>query len=165
MPVVQTGYMSVADFRLRTVMPQGDVDLLEIQEPDFLQTMLNEQSAYLDARLRKRYQVPFTVAPIPVIVFAWLTALVTPLAYAKRGWNPTAEQDRASILDAVDTAKEEIKEAANSVDGLFDLPLVIAGMASSAITSGGPLGSSSASPYQWTDRQYSRGSFEDSNND
>ena len=161
MPVVQTGYMSVADFRLRTVMPQGDVDQLEVIEPDFLQTMLNEQSAYLDARLRKRYAVPFTVTPLPAMVFAWLTALVTPLAYAKRGWNPSAEQDRVSIMDAVDTAKDEIKEAADSVDGLFDLPLIMAGAATSAITSGGPLGSSSASPYRWTDDQFTRGNDED----
>ena len=64
-------------------------------------------------------------------------------------------------MDAVDTAKDEIKEAADSVDGLFDLPLIMAGAATSAITSGGPMGSSSASPYRWTDDQFTRGNDED----
>lgn len=91
------------------------------------------------------YQSP---TPVPEIVLTWLTAMVTYDAYRKRGMNP---QDPAGelIVKEYDAAIADLRDAANSKDGLFDLPTNED--ADSAVTTGGPLGSSQQSPYVWTD--------------
>lgn len=159
MGVAVTGYMSVAEFRVRTLMPQAAVDQLESREPDFLQTTLNDRSDWINARLRKQYAVPFA-APYPPVVLGWLSSLVTPLAYGKLGWQPSSESDKASILDPATEAKAEIKEAADSKDGLFDLPLR-ADTTVSGVSRGGPLGYSETSPYAAFDIQRVDASGED----
>jgi hypothetical protein len=139
----------VVDFRVRTVMPDEDVDELWTQRQGFLEAALRGALADIYARLRKRYKVPFN--PKPEIVVAWQTKLVTPEAYRARGYNPSdtslegAEKDRERVY-------EQIKEAADSKDGLFDLPLDDAADAT-AIGKGGPLSYSEAGPYEWTDVQ------------
>lgn len=143
-------YLDVAGFRVRTEMPDEDVELVEARYPGFLLARLEEETSWINGRLMKRYAVPFK-APVPAIVLGWLTKLVTPSVYRKRGWNATSEQDQ-QILDAEKTAREEIKEAANSNDGLFELPLRDRPDVS-AVSAGGPLAYSEASPYTWTDRQ------------
>jgi hypothetical protein len=96
--------------------------------------------------------------PIPQIVLAWLTALVTLRAYRKRGVNPQDPQIDLVVKEA-DRARDEIKEAADSKDGLFDLPVNEDG--DSAITTAGPLGTSDTSPYSWQDRQAQMGYAQD----
>lgn len=159
MAVDVTGYLSVAEFRVRTLMPQSSVDELEVREPDFLQTRLNDWSAWMNARLRKRYAVPFAT-PYPVAVLHWLTALVTLDAYGKLGWQPSSESDSASIITPAGEAKTEIKEAADSKEGLFDLPLR-ANTTAEGISKGGPLSYSETSPYRWADLQAETGREED----
>lgn len=151
MSVAQDGYMSVADFRVRTVMPQASVDALESREPDFLQTTLNDWSAWINARLAKRYAVPFGDPP-PTVVVVWLTQIVTFAAYAKLGWQPSSEQDRTAIVDPATQAKADVKEAADAKDGLFDLPLR-SDTTTSGVAVGGPLAYAEASPYRWADLQ------------
>lgn len=96
--------------------------------------------------------------PVPGTMLRWLTILVTFDAYQKRGANP---QDPALtwIKDAWDETKAEIREAADSKDGLFDLPA--SEDVDSAITTGGPLGYSETSPYVWTDAEERAGRAED----
>jgi len=99
--------------------------------------------------------------PVPRICFVWLTRMVTPEMYWKRGVNP---QDPA-IAEAEklrDLAYEQIKEAADSKDGLYDLPIAD-NETTSAIAQGGPLGYSETSPYVWTDLEACRGTLEDAN--
>lgn len=153
-------YQTVIDFRDRTIMPGEDVDELESRYPKFLSNRLDIWSAWLDARLRKRYATPFD-APAPLIVIGWLTALVTLDAYARRGFNPSGEADQASIIAPADRALVEVKEAADSKEGLFDLPLR-QDVPGSGIVNGGPLGYSEISPYVWADLQARSGRREDS---
>lgn len=143
------GYLTVAEFKVRTVMPQADVDTLEVSEPGFLQQTLDDWSEEIDSRLAKRYAVPFKT-PAPRVVKRWLVSIVSPIAYDKRGWNP--QQDQAAIREDAKTAKEEIKEAAEAEKGLFELPL-IAGSEQSGVVRGGPFGYSEISPYVWADIQ------------
>jgi hypothetical protein len=139
----------VIDFRSRSIMPERDVDDLWRRRRGLLEALLQGALADITARLRKRYATPFD--PRPDVVVNWQIKIVTPEAYRARGYNPQdptmeqAEKDR-------DRSYEQIKEAADSVDGLYDLPLK-EDVDVSGITKGGPLGYSEASPYAWTDAQ------------
>jgi hypothetical protein len=105
--------------------------------------------------LDNAYQAP---SPVPEIILDWITILVTVDAYAKRGVNPSDPQieqlreDYARVLD-------EIKEAADSKDGLLDIP--VNEDADSAVTTGGPLGYSETSPYVWADQERAAAAGED----
>jgi hypothetical protein len=140
-------------------MPQQQVNSLEIDEPGFLSAAIAQVSDWIDARLRKQYAVPFE-RPVPPVVLGWVTAMVTLQAYGKCGWNPGSKSDEESIIGAAKDAREEVKEAADSKDGLFDLPLRAGG--DSAVTKGGPLGYSETSPYVWATHQSRTGREEDS---
>lgn len=142
--------LSVSGFKARSIMPSADVDALETQEPGFLDAQLSMVTDRINSQLRKRYAVPFE-SPVPEIFLGWLTAIVTPLAYRKRGWNPSDEQSQAIEQDRKD-ALAEVQLAADSEIGLFDLPLRET-TGESGISRGGPLGYSEASPYDWTDVQ------------
>lgn len=142
---------TVEDFRTRTVMPSGDVDELEARDPGFLAARLVRELSWIHSVLKKRYAVPFA-EPIPEIVLGWLTDLVTHAAYQRRGYNPGSAQD-GEFKEAAERARAEIKEAADSDKGLFDLPLREDGPSASGISKGGPLGYAEQSPYTWTDRQ------------
>lgn len=143
-------YLDVDGFRLRTAMPLEDVDDLEQRFPGFLAARLAVASSEITSRLRKRYSAPFA-APVPEVVLGWLVALVTPVAYLRRGVNPADEQF-ASIVEEAKLAREQMKEAADAEEGLFDLPLR-ADTTTSGISQGGPMVYSEASPYEWTDVQ------------
>lgn len=143
-------YLTVAQFRLRTTMPQSDVDALEVSDPGFLDAQLTSWSSRIDAQLSKRYAAPFA-SPVPEIVLEWLTRCVTVRAYLKRGVNPSDEQF-AAIKEDAEAALKEVEAAANSQTGLYDLPLR-SDTTASGITKGGPLAYSEQSPYVWADYQ------------
>lgn len=143
-------YLTEDEFKERTIMPGEDLDVIKSLAPTWLARALEDFSSEIDARLRKRYKVPFT-APAPAIVKRWLHVLVTPQAYRKRGVNPSDTQITSVDADAAN-ALAEIKEAADCVAGLFDLPLLDTADGS-AIVKAGPLGYSEASPYTWMDVQ------------
>lgn len=144
-------FLDLAAFKLRTVMPSADVDAIELIDPGYLDKRLTGWSGRIEARLRKRYAIPLE-APYPETILEWLTDIVTLEGYLKRGWNPSSAQD-ALIEKASDTAKAELKEAADSEKGLFDLPLREDLPGTSGVAFGGPLGYSEADPYQWMDVQ------------
>ena len=56
------------------------------------------------------------------------------------------------ILAEAERAREQMKEAADSEIGLYDLPL-LNDVTTDGISKGGPLGYSEQSPYSWTDEQ------------
>lgn len=146
-----TAAITVAEFAARTVMPSEDVDRLETQYAGFLDAQIASAQAWIDARLSKRYAIPFA-SPVPEVYLGWIVALVTLQAYQRRGWNPTSAENTL-VIEAVKQAKDEIKEAADSATGLYELPLRQDRPGVSGVTYGGPLGYSEASPWDWTDRQ------------
>ncbi len=128
-------------------MPPDDFDAID---PAFVESRLAIGTSEINGRLRKRYMAPFA-SPVPEAVLGWLTAIVTPELYFRRGWDPASEQG-AAIIDAAKRAREEIKEAADSKEGLWDLPLR-EDTTDEGISKGGPLAYSEASPYEWLDVQ------------
>jgi hypothetical protein len=96
--------------------------------------------------------------PVPEIVLGWLTSLVTFDMYSRRGINP-ADPTYDMLTKDLERVEADVKEAADSKDGLFDLPT--SEDQDSAVTTGGPLACSDASPYAWQTRQARRGRRQD----
>lgn len=150
-------YLTASEFETLSVMP---AEFIAELPAGWLDANLEVWSDWINGRLRKRYAAPFA-APVPGIVKLWLARIVTFEAYKRRGWDPTDEQAQQISEDNA-TARDEIKEAANAVDGLFDLPLR-QDTTASGISKGGPLSYSEASPYVAFDRQGDVARNEDSN--
>lgn len=163
-PIVSTAtpYYALADFVNRTVMPASDVAIVETATPGKTAYLIAGWQAWIDSRLRKRYAVPFNQngAQCPEIVLGWLTKLVTPDVYRARGVNPGQDDQVARLDDMAAEAKAEIKEAADSKEGLFDLP-TLDGVNGSAVSQGSPLASTQTSPYAWQQYQRADGLYDD----
>lgn len=153
-------YIDLARFRLLSVMPGEDIDALETRNPGWIDAQAELVSRGLDARLNKRYATPF-LAPYPAAVEDWITRILTKRAYVKRGVDPSDQQFVDVAADA-QLALDEIKEAADATNGLFELPLR-ADLTANGITRGGPFGRSEQSPYAWTTEQARIGRDEDRN--
>lgn len=153
-------YLTLAQFRARTIMPGTDVDAVEASAPGFILSKLTAKSRWIDARLSKRYAVPFA-SPFPDAVCDWLARIVTLSAYLRRGVDPNDEQFVALKEDA-ERAEAEIAEAATAETGLYELPLINTTSAN-GVTRGGTSVYSEASPYVWQDVQRERGRNEDRN--
>jgi hypothetical protein len=155
---VANPFLNLAGFKQRSTMPSTAIDTLERLEPGWLDLRLDGNASWIFARLRKRYAVTWAVNP-PLVIISWLVAITTLDAYLKRGFDPTSEQD-LQIQKMGESARAEVLEAADSVTGLFDLPLLEGG-ADSAINQGGPFAYSEQSPYTWADVQAEAGRSED----
>jgi hypothetical protein len=153
-------YLTLAEFQALSVIPSEFVSAIETLSPGWTLAQLTLESARIDARLSKRYGVPFQL-PAPICVQGWLAKIVTLSAYLRRGFDPTDRQGASYIADR-DGALAEIKEAADAVDGLFDLPLR-ADLTTSGVTRGSPKAYSEQSPYVFTDGQSRVGRQEDDN--
>jgi len=144
-------YCTIAQLKMLGSMPAEDIDALETLYPGVVAANLVSVSGQMDARLSKRYAAPF-VDPFPQALVSICARLTAYRLWMKRGFNPNGAMDQAIQQDAKD-ADEWLKEAANSKDGLIDLPVRQDSTASSAVSVGGPLGYSETSPYVWMDRQ------------
>lgn len=153
-------YLDKDAFADRTIMPSEYVEALDTVAPGWVDLQLEEWSAWIDSRLRKRYAVPFQ-EPYPAAVTAWLTRLVTVRCFLKRGVDATDEQYVTIEQDAKE-ARDEILEAANGDGGLFDLPLR-GNTTATGVSKGGPLGYSERSPYVAGDVKRYVGRNEDRN--
>jgi hypothetical protein len=98
--------------------------------------------------------------PVPRIVLRWLVVMTTWDTYDRRGVGGSQDPKVARAEKAYDEAKAECKEAADSVDGLFDLPT--SEDADSAQTTGDPLHYTQHSPYTSARIERELGSIEDS---
>ncbi len=147
-----TPYLDLEAFKGATLAPASYADEVEALEPGWLLAKLTWWSAWINARLAKRYATPFALAPnTPETVTGWLEQLVTWELYLKRGIDATAQQlERVEARH--DSAKKEVTEAADSEKGLFELPLR-SDSTVTGVSRGGPLGYSEASPYTWSVRQ------------
>lgn len=143
-----TAYLDVPGFTQRTTMPSSDVALVDSVQPGYIAARIAYWQEKLDARLRKRYAVPFA-APVPEVVLGWLADLITPDIWTKRGVDSSDPMIQRADK-ARDTSWGEVLEAANSETGLYDLPLR-EDLQTSGITAGGPLGQSQVSCYDWVD--------------
>lgn len=88
--------------------------------------------------------------PVPDTILQWLTALVTEDVSIRHGINPNDPLSQR-ISERATLARQQIEQAANSKDGLWDLPA--SEDVGSAIDTGGPRSHSEASPYDWAYRQ------------
>lgn len=98
--------------------------------------------------------------PVPRIVLRWIAAKVTPFLWERRGTNPGNDAQIATAAARAAKADEQIQQAANSKDGLFDLPLN-ADIGGSGITQGSPLAYTETSPYVWQRIQRCAGQQDD----
>ena len=150
----------VQDFSIRSSMPSGDVLALDIKYPGYLDSQIAvARNAYIYGRLRMRYNIPALQLLLnnnqePEIIKTWIAALVTPAAYRLRGAQPN-DETMMRVVDEQKRVEDALKEAADSKDGLYNLPFVGDGSGSS-ITVGGPMAYSEASPYDWQRRQLER---------
>lgn len=152
-------YLTLAEFKARSIMFPADVDALETLRPGYTDTRIAVWQSVIDSRLRKRYAAPFA-SPVPEIVLGWLVSFVTHDAQRARGVNPE-DPTIVMMTDDKTLADTQMKEAADSDTGLFDLPLR-QDLQNSAVAFGGPMGYSETSPYVSADRQASIGRGEDS---
>ena len=133
-------------------MPPGEVDQLEVQHPGYLDMVLEDWSAEIDARLTKRYTVPFSAGSPPRVIQRWLCSLVTREAYLKLGVSPNSAQDELLIAQA-EKAEANLLEAADAQNGLFGLPLRDDARNTSGVSKGRPKVRSDKSPYDWLNNQ------------
>lgn len=152
-------YLDLAGFRARTMMATPEVDYVETDSPGFVLSRIAVAISYIHGRLRKRYgnSLPFG-APYPEIILDWIVRIVSYEVLRKRGANPQ-DPNCVQFKEDADRALAELKEAADSKDGLFDLPSPEEG--DSNVTTGGPLGYTETSPYVWGDYQRIQGQAED----
>jgi hypothetical protein len=141
-------------------MPTEAVDELEARKPEWLQNTLNSKWNWIQAVLRKRYDTNAMAADPPETVIQWLVDIVTKEAFDARGYDPSSKSDEEAILGRWRDARAEIKEAADSEKGLFELPL-LATDTDQGVTRGGPLAYSEQSPYHWMAGQQDAGQAED----
>jgi len=153
-------YLNLDSFKLITLVPADFIDEIEGRTPGWIDQRLIVHSAYLDSRLAKRYDAPFQ-APYPVAVTEWVSKLAAVDCWLRRGVSATDEQF-IEFKDQAATAITEIKEAADSEVGLFDLP-TRSNADASGVTRGFPRGYSEQSPYVWTTIQGRAGRSEDQN--
>lgn len=152
-----TSYLTYNSFLARTVAPSAVLSEVENAYPNWILAQLLTYSAQIDARLAKRYAVPFSSVSPPEMVCNWLARLVTPRVYYKRGVDPADKQIDDLVQDAA-RVLEELKEAADAENGLYDLPLR-ADADGSGISKTRVLWRADQDAYTWTDRQAFLASF------
>ena len=152
-------YLDIDRYKLLSLMPSSYIDGVEQKHPGWLAAQFDHESARIDAQLRKRYGQLMPFAETPAVVQGWLARIMDLNTWLKRGVSATDEQFQDYRRRAEDAVKE-INSAANSEQGLFDLPTSGTNSAS-APSLGGPRGYSEQSPYVWTDEQAAIGHEED----
>jgi hypothetical protein len=151
-------YLTVEEFTIRATIPRSFVDDLERQEPGWVAMQLKQESGWINARLLKRYAVPFA-SPYPDTACYWLTLLVQAACLRRRGVN-ALDSGAIQWFEDEKAARLEVEKAANPENGTYELPLRDDTTAE-GVTRKGPSGYAEHSPYAWTDQQRAKGREED----
>jgi phage gp36-like protein len=147
-----SSYVTIERFKLLTVLTAQTVDeWVRKHTIESFDATVESESAYVDSRLAKRYAIPFKF-PYSDVVVRWTCDLVSERMLDRRGANPQDNDLRERITARAEKVREELKEAADSKDGLFDLP-VRDDTSTSGIVTSDTLAVSEASPYSWVDTQ------------
>jgi len=155
-----TAYLTIQEFKLRTIMPPAQIDRIESTlAPGWLSAQLEASSRWVDMRLAKRYRVPFNL-PAPEAVRSWVARMVTARAYLVHGI-PASDQQLNLVVSDSEKAEGEIKEAADGDLGLIDL--APSESLDTSVQYGGTRAYSEASPYVQYDVQLDRARREDRN--
>jgi len=117
----------------------------------FINTQIRMIRAKIYDRLRVRYDVDAMKLAEPDTVKRWIGELIAPKVYRKRGIDPT-DAVYTEFLRVAEAAEAEITAAADSVTGLYQLPLSSSNE-SSAATKPKIASSSDADPGAWKRRQ------------
>ncbi|MBN9162056.1 MAG: hypothetical protein BGO98_29545 [Myxococcales bacterium 68-20] len=142
-------------------VPPEVLDQFEAQYPGRIDAVIEAVCRVVDGRLAKRYATPFehtAKKPAPEAIRMHVAALVSHQLRIMIGFDPGSQQDQL-LVAAKDEAWAYIKEAADSKEGLVELPLrepLPGEKDKSGVKKGGPLSSSNASPYAWADQQRQR---------
>jgi hypothetical protein len=156
-----TPYLTCEQFADISVVPAEFIREIEDRTPGWVDNRLRMISAFVDTRLAKRYDAPFK-APYPLAVIDWINKIVSFDVWLRRGVEPTDAEISEYKVQCV-AAYAEIKEAADAIDGLFDLPLR-ADTDAGGVTRGFVRSSSQQSPYVWADEQRELGRQQDQGN-
>lgn len=152
-------------------MPAADIDILETAFPGTFDAIAGTVTRMFDAKLTKRYSTPFgldslgafDIDRVPDVIKLNVCDVVIYYLWRKRGFNPGSAQDEDAIIGARDRAITWLQEAADSQNGLIELPLRDTGVDQNAVVKAAPLSYTETSPFVWADRQREIGSGEDSN--
>ena len=145
-------YLTPSTFTDASIMSPEYATAIETMHPGWMALGLTRWSNWIDARLAKRYTTPFDADSPPPVVQEWLNRLFTHRCYLKRGVDSTDAQVEALAADAK-AAADEITEAANAKDGLFELPLRADAPGVTGVSRGDVLSYTEASPYTWSELQ------------
>jgi hypothetical protein len=155
-----SAYVDIDFVKLVGSMPAADIDALEALMPGTFVGIAESVSRVFDARLFKRYAVPFEDGKVPESIKWHVAHVVLAALWQKRGYNPGSAQD-----EIIQTNKNDafawLKEAADSKDGLVELPKRADAPGLEGVSRGGPRAYSEQSPYAWTDAQAEIGRIED----
>ncbi len=154
-------YVDLDYVKLVGSMPPADVDAVDALFPGSFAAIALSVSRMFDARLHKRYVTPFE-NDVPEALRWHVAAVVVAELWRKRGYNPGNALDE-TIERRRQEALEWLKEAADSKDGLAELPTRDTGADEAAVTKGGPYGYSEQSPYVAFDQQADDARTEDAN--
>ena len=161
--MVVATYLTFDKFKGLTIIPAQYVDRVGKDAPGWVESQLEHWARWIDSKLRKRYASPFAAhdatPPTPPVVQDWLARIVTARVMIKRGINPDDLQQITINEDAAN-ARDEIAEAADGDEGLYDIPVRV-DQDGTAVARGGPLAYSEQSPYVWRDDQAEIGRNED----
>ena len=148
-------YLTLAQYRSITTLDGSVVDLCTAKGKD-AQRWLDMASAHIRSRLVKRYAVDFvTPGPTPDKIIEWLVLLVDIPVCKCAGVTPEGRVDDWTREDEK-RVNDELKEAADAENGMFELPLRNTDpTGNSAINKGGPLVASNNTIYGYFDDQAS----------
>lgn len=142
-------YLTLSTYQDLTLAPSSYVEFVEAEEPGWINRQLELISSLIDAKLAKRYDTPFDADSPPAVVLDWVSRMMNPRLYFKRGIDPSDRQVSEMREDAAN-AWAEVLDAANSKDGLTELPLRADLPGSQGVTKTAPLSYVETSPYAWS---------------
>ena len=112
-------YLDIPAFKVRSIMPNEQIDRIEQLSPGWLAAQFESSSQWVDMHLAKRLKVPVANPKAVEAARSWVARMVTLRAYHHHGGNAD-DQQVALVTSDADKAEEEVKAAANGELSLID---------------------------------------------